>query len=171
MDKLKVQMVPIENLHPYEHNPRNNEDAVDPVAASIREFGFKVPIIVDQSMTIAAGHTRYLAAKKLGLTEVPVIMAEDLSSEQIQAYRIVDNKTQEQAKWDYRKLDEELEKIENIDMSLFRFGDIGDFEPGEGLREQDLDDGGEVSIDEFEDENFNCECPVCGFRWNEKEEE
>lgn len=162
---MQIEMTALELIHPYENNPRDNDGAVDAVAESIKEFGFKVPIVVDKAMTIVAGHTRYKAAQKLGIAEVPVIKAEELSSEQIQAYRIIDNKTAEMSKWDYGKLDEELSMIMDIDMTRFGFGD--GFDDGEGLRTQDLDDSEEISLDEFEDENFNCECPMCGFKWNE----
>lgn len=162
---MQIEMTALELIHSYENNPRDNDGAVDAVAESIKEFGFKVPIIVDQAMTIVAGDTRYKAAVKLGLTEVPVIKAEDLSSEQIKAYRIVDNKTAEMSKWDYGKLDEELSMIMDIDMTRFGFGD--GLDDDDGLRTQDLDDGEEISLDDFEDENFDCECPMCGFKFNE----
>lgn len=166
MDEQKIIMMRLDALVPYKNNPRVNDAAVPAVKASISEFGFKVPIIVDVANTIIAGHTRYKAAMELGLEEVPVIQASSLSSEQVQAFRVIDNKTQELAKWDYAKLDEELDKIMNIDMSLFGFTDIGG-EDGT-VREQNLDDSSEISLDDFEDENFECECPVCGFRFNDK---
>lgn len=165
MEERKIVMMRLDDLHPYANNPRINDAAVPAVKESIKEFGFKVPIIIDAAGTIVAGHTRYKAAQELGLEEVPVICADDLSSEQVQAFRVIDNKTQELAKWDYEKLDEELDKIMDIDMTLFGFTDIG--EDDGVVREQDLDDSTEVSLDDFEDENFECECPVCGFRWNE----
>lgn len=161
----RIEYVSISDIYPYENNPRDNDGAVESVANSIREFGFKVPIIVDDAMTIVAGHTRYKAAEQLGLTEVPIIRASGLSSEQIQAYRIVDNKTQELSKWDFAKLDQELDQIMNIDMTQFGFG--GE-EKDEGvIREQDIDNGTEISLDDFEDENFDTECPMCGFRFSE----
>ncbi len=165
MEERKIVMVRIEDIHPYANNPRINDAAVPAVKESIKEFGFRVPIIIDAAGTIIAGHTRYKAAQELELEEVPVICADDLSSEQVQAFRVIDNKTQELAKWDYAKLDEELSKIMDIDMSLFGFTDIGNEEGT--VREQNLDDSSEISLDDFEDENFECECPVCGFRWNE----
>ncbi len=165
MEEQKIVMMRLEDLTPYENNPRINDAAVPAVKESIKEFGFKVPIVVDAAGTIIAGHTRYKAAMELGLEEVPVIQASTLSSEQVQAYRVIDNKTQELAKWDYAKLDEELDKIMNIDMSLFGFTDIGEEEGT--VREQNLDDSSEISLEDFEDENFECECPICGFRWNE----
>lgn len=105
---------------PYENNPRINDNAVDAVAASIKEFGFKVPIIVDKNNVIVAGHTRLKAAQKLGLEEVPVIVADDLTEEQIKAFRLADNKVSELADWDFSKLEAELSGLE-MDMTQFNF--------------------------------------------------
>lgn len=110
----------LEEIKPYEKNPRNNDNAVDAVAASIREFGFKVPIIIDKDNIIVAGHTRYKAAKKLGLKTVPCIKADDLTDEQVKAFRLADNKVAEQADWDFELLNEELETI-TMDMDQFGF--------------------------------------------------
>lgn len=110
----------LEEIKPYEKNPRNNDNAVDAVAASIREFGFKVPIIIDKDNIIVAGHTRYKAAKKLGLKTVPCIKADDLTDEQVKAFRLADNKVAEQAEWDFELLNEELETI-TMDMEQFGF--------------------------------------------------
>ena len=87
----------VEELIPYVNNPRDNSAAVDAVASSIAEFGFKVPIIVDRNSVVVTGHTRLQAAKKLGLAEVPVLMADDLSDAQVKAFRIADNKVSSQA--------------------------------------------------------------------------
>lgn len=110
----------LEEIKPYEKNPRNNDNAVDAVAASIREFGFKVPIIIDKDNIIVAGHTRYKAAKKIGLKTVPCIKADDLTDEQVKAFRLADNKVAEQAEWDFDLLNEELETI-TMDMEQFGF--------------------------------------------------
>ena len=107
-------------LIPYSNNPRNNDSAVDAVAASIKEFGFKVPIIVDADNVIVAGHTRLKAALKLGLEKVPCIKADDLSPEQLKAFRLADNKVGELATWDFYKLEQELDALE-MDMSAFGF--------------------------------------------------
>ena len=118
---MNVIDLPISEIIPYENNPRNNDGAVDAVAASIREFGFKVPVIIDKNNILVAGHTRLKAAKKLGLAKVPAIRADDLTEEQIKAFRIADNKTSELAEWDFRRLEAELDKIQKIDMSAFGF--------------------------------------------------
>ena len=111
----------VNELVPYENNPRHNDDAVEYVANSIEQFGFKVPIIIDKDNVIVAGHTRLKAAKKLGMEYVPCILADDLSDEQVRAFRLADNKVGELAGWDFTKRDEELAKILDIDMSMFSF--------------------------------------------------
>ena len=111
----------LKDIKPYEKNPRKNDSAVDAVANSIREFGFKVPVVVDKDGVIVCGHTRYKAAKKLGLEKVPCVVADDLTEEQIKAYRLADNKVSELAEWDIDLLGEELDGIFDIDMSDFGF--------------------------------------------------
>ena len=121
MDKLKVEYRKVADLNPYANNPRLNDGAVDAVAASIKEFGFKVPIVVDSDGVIVTGHTRLKAAKKLGIDTVPVIVADDLTPEQVKAFRLADNKTGELAQWDLDKLEIELDGIDEIDMGDFGF--------------------------------------------------
>lgn len=120
MNNISIENISIDKLKPYENNPRNNDNAVDAVAQSIKEFGFKVPIVVDENNVIITGHTRYKASKKLGLTKVPCIRADDLTDEQVKAFRLADNKVSELATWDESKLNIELEDI-NLDMSEFGF--------------------------------------------------
>ena len=110
-------------LIPYKNNPRKNDEAVKYVANSIRDFGFKVPIVIDKNNVIVAGHTRYKASQQLGLKEVPCIVADDLTEEQIKAFRLADNKVSEFAEWDFSILDDELEDID-IDMEQFGFEDL-----------------------------------------------
>lgn len=142
MSKLKVEYRNVADLNPYGNNPRLNDGAVDAVAASIKEFGFKVPIVVDSDGVIVTGHTRLKAAKKLGLGSVPVIVADDLSPEQVKAFRLADNKTAELAEWDLGKLDIELNGIDDIDMSDFGFDDVdlGDLGIGSDLAGSDADE-------------------------------
>lgn len=121
MKELKWE--PIKSIRPYEKNPRRNDEAVDAVAASIREFGWQQPIVVDRDGVIIAGHTRYKAAKKLKCDTVPVVVAENLTDEQVKAYRLADNKTGELAGWDFSALEEELAGLAQIDMSQFGFAD------------------------------------------------
>ena len=124
MEQLKVVYRSIEELLGYDNNPRNNEDAVAKVAESIRQFGFKVPILIDQNDVIIAGHTRKLAAQELGMIQVPCICVSDLSSEQVRAFRLADNKVAEFSSWDPDKLADELAAIMDIDMTVFDFPDM-----------------------------------------------
>jgi DNA modification methylase len=120
---MKIELRNLSDIKPYENNPRLNDDAVDAVAASIREFGFRQPIVVDAEGVIVVGHTRYKAALKLGLEKVPVHIAKDLTPEQIKAYRIADNKTAELSDWNYDLLPIELGELKgmNYDLGLLGF--------------------------------------------------
>lgn len=124
MSDLKIVYKNIDELIPYENNPRNNDNAVEAVAKSIEEFGFKVPLVIDKDGEIAAGHTRLKAAKELGLEEVPCIIADDLTPEQVKAFRLADNKVAEFAEWDFNLLGLELGEIENISMEDFGFDEL-----------------------------------------------
>jgi len=128
---------PINEVIPYEKNPRINDNAVPAVMKSIEEFGFKVPIVIDKNGTIVTGHTRLKAAKKLGMKTVPCIVADDLTPEQIKAFRLADNKVAEAAEWDMELLNEELDGIVDIDMSDFNFSDITDSPSFEDVVEDD----------------------------------
>ena len=119
---LEITNMKVSEIHPYEKNPRFNDAAVDAVAKSIQEFGWRSPIVVDKDMVIVCGHTRLKAAIKLGLTEVPVHIAADLTPEQIQAYRIADNKTGEIAEWNYDLLPVELRELQGADFDLSLLG-------------------------------------------------
>lgn len=119
---MRVENWPIDKVTPYENNPRKNDDAVEYVANSIKEFGFRSPIIVDRNGVIICGHTRLKAALSLGLTEVPVHVADNLTDEQVRAYRLTDNKTGEFAEWDFPMLNEELEGIDWLDIDMQQFG-------------------------------------------------
>lgn len=151
MKEMKIEYKNIDDIIPYENNPRKNDEAVDYVANSIKEFGFKVPIIIDKDNVVVTGHTRLKASQKLGLKEVPVIYADDLSEEQIKAFRIADNKVSEYSTWDLDKLDLELEDI-NLDMS--EFGILADNIDWAGV-----EDISEENYDEPEKEML--ECPFC----------
>ena len=114
----------ITDVKPYEKNPRRNDEAVDYVAESIRHFGWKQPIVIDKNGIIVAGHTRYKAAKKLGLKKIPCIVADDLTDEQVKAYRLADNKVAEAAEWDFALLDQELDDLFDFDMTVFGFDPV-----------------------------------------------
>jgi ParB-like chromosome segregation protein Spo0J len=141
---MKVELWKISDIKPYPGNPRQNDAAVDAVAESIRQFGFRQPIVVNTDGVIICGHTRYRAALKLGLTEVPVHVATDLTPAQVKAYRIADNKTAELASWDYELLPIELSALHGMDFDMGLLGFSKDelakiFDPGvqEGLTDPD----------------------------------
>lgn len=108
MGEIKIEYRKLDEIKPYEKNPRNNSRAINAVAKSIQEFGFKVPLVVTANGEIVCGHTRYAAAIKLGLSELPTVTATDLTPTQIKAFRIADNKTAELAEWDFGLLEAEL---------------------------------------------------------------
>lgn len=143
----------ISEIFPYEKNPRRNDDAVKYVAESIKQFGFKVPIVIDKDNIIVAGHTRYKAAKKLNLQNVPCIVADDLTDEQIKAFRLADNKTGEMADWDFDMLSAELDDLFDFDMKALGFADNVDIDW--------------ANVEELSDETYEMpekdmlECPHC----------
>lgn len=141
---MNIIDVELDKLKPYENNPRFNDEGVEKVANSIKQFGFKVPIIIDSNNVIIAGHTRLKAAKQLGMDKVPCIIASDLTEEQIKAFRLADNKVSEFSSWDYEKLEEELTNIVqngeiNID-SLIKLGFESDLNIDNKEIEEALDD-------------------------------
>lgn len=137
---MEIVMKTLKEIMPYEKNPRKNDDAVKYVAESIKQFGFKVPIVIDRDGVIVAGHTRYKAAKKLKLDAVPCIVADDLTEEQIKAFRLADNKVAEKAEWDFVLLTEELDDLFGFDMDLFGFGDEDEEEDEEEQPAVERDD-------------------------------
>lgn len=145
---MQIEMQHVDELIPYAKNARHNDKAVDKVASSIQEFGFKNPIIVDEHNEIIAGHTRLLAAKKLGIKEVPTIKVDDLTPEQIKAFRIADNKTAEIAEWDYELLAQELEELKLADYNLELTG--FDFSEAEELLDSLKDENDYAEADDFE---------------------
>ena len=148
----------LNEIKPYENNPRHNDNAVDAVANSIREFGFKVPIVVDSDGVIVAGHTRYKAAQKLGLQTVPCLVADDLTDEQVKAFRLADNKVGELATWDLDALKVELDNIGEIDLSGMGF----DLTLHDEYTEPDIED---FSNSTTSGKVETCHCPKCGFEW------
>ena len=158
---MTVQEIFINDLKPYKNNPRKNDKAVDAVVKSIQQFGFKEPIVIDKDNVIVCGHTRLKAAQKLKLEKIPCVIADDLTPEQIKAFRLIDNKTAELAEWDFDMLSKELANIEIPEFDMAEF----DFEI-KNFSEQKLNSGEEISTENFSDEKFNCTCPKCGFKFN-----
>ena len=151
---MKIEMIKTGDLIPYHNNPRKNDEAVKYVASSIKEFGFKVPIVVDESNVIVTGHTRHKAAVKLGLKEVPCISANDLTPVQIKAFRIADNKVGELAGWNFDLLSLELAGLEELDFDVkdFGFDADEDFDVASFFEESE----------EKEEEPKKLTCPHCG---------
>lgn len=153
---VTIVMKKTNELIPYDKNPRDNDKAVDAVANSIKAYGFKVPIVIDVNNVVVTGHTRLKAAKKLGLEEVPCIVADDLTEEQIRQFRIVDNKTSELSDWNFDLLREELLALDDVDMVQFGFDDLDsilktevkddDFDEDEELPENPYSKRGDVYV-------------------------
>lgn len=149
---MEVININVNKLTPYENNPRNNNEAIQYVANSIKEFGFKVPLVIDNDNVVICGHTRLLAAKQLGMEEVPCIVADDLTDEQIKAFRLADNKVGEIATWDLNKLQLELDFL---DYNMEDFGFI------EAMEEPDISE----FLEDHESkpkEPKTVVCPDCG---------
>ena len=163
MTEFIVEDWPVERLTPYENNPRDNDDAVPAVRASIEEFDWQQPIVVDEDGVIIIGHTRYKAALAMGADTVPVKVARGLTPEQCRALRLADNRTHDLSMFIETMLQEELDAIESIDMSQFGF-DVPDVEPidlGDGPGEG----GGGMGMGLGSGDPKKCRCPKCGFEF------
>ena len=155
----KLIKVRLDDLVPYENNPRKNAKAVDPVAESIRQTGYNAPIIVDENMIILAGHTRLKSLQKLGWEECEVLQVSGLAEEQKAKFRLLDNKAGEFSQWDYVALLDEMDGLEWEGLVL----DWGLTGKDDSDAEFDNTEYGESA---FGDEEFEYECPECGFRFN-----
>ena len=144
---MDIILKAVDELIPYENNPRINDEAVKYVAESIKQFGWKVPMVIDSNNVIVSGHTRFKAAKELGIEEVPCIIADDLTEEQIKAFRIADNKVGEVAEWDSELLKIELGELENLEFDMESFG--FDFDDVEEIEEKEREDLGSSLKDEY----------------------
>lgn len=153
---------PIKDLKPYKKNAKKHpKEQVERIANSIKEFGFTQPVLIDKHNNVVAGHGRVLGAKKAGLTEVPTLCLDDLTEEQIKAYRLADNKLNE-SDWDYALVDEEIEQLltSDIDMSLFGFE--LDVEEAEKQRKKKVEFTAIEGSKEIKTEH---KCPRCGYEW------
>ena len=161
---MNVKNINIKDIRPYENNAKKHDKTqINNVAESIKQYGFVQPIVIDKDGVIVIGHCRALAAKKLGLKEVPCVCVEDLTEEQVKALRIVDNKSNE-SEWDFDILPDELAEI---DLSNFSF-DFGIEDEEETVTSEPKEATGavEYGTEDFSDEKFECECPRCGFKFN-----
>ena len=155
---MQVVMRKIRDLKPYKNNAKKHpKEQVNRIAESIKEFGFTQPVLIDKNNEVVVGHGRILGAKQAGLKEVPTVMLEDLTEEQIKAYRLIDNKLNE-SDWDYVMLDQEVEQLlqSNIDMSLFGFEML---EPPKRKKVEFEVFEGSKSIE------TKHKCPRCGYEW------
>lgn len=160
--ELKIEYIDIDSIKPYENNPRHNEEAIPYVMNSIKEFGFKNPIIIDKNNVIIAGHTRLESAKRLGMKEVPIIHADDLTEEQVKAFRLADNKVSEKSSWNFELLTDELNDILDINMKDFGFLDV------DMNVEWDNTIPEENELQDKKEEIFY-ECPYCHNQISEKD--
>lgn len=168
---MKVTMAKVEDIQPYAGNPRTiSDDAVNRVSKSIEEFGFQQPIVVDKNHVIIVGHTRYIAAIELGLEKVPIHVAENLTDEQVRAYRIADNKTGEISSWDKELLRGELEllqALEDFDMQNTGFSESELLKALTPPTPPDPNPSGSSEHDSSM--TFEHKCPKCGFEYNDEE--
>jgi ParB-like chromosome segregation protein Spo0J len=163
---LQFETWPIDRCIDYARNPRKNDHAVDKVAAAIKEFGFRVPIVAKSDGLVVDGHLRLKAAKKLGLTDVPVILADDMTDAQIQAFRLSVNKVAELADWDIDLLKVELQDLDAQGFDLTLTG----FELGEMAALFDEGSAPDSSTQEIDPDDYEmgCTCPKCGFEFDPK---
>ena len=164
---MKIENVSIAKVIPYIRNPRKNDNAIEKVASSIQEFGFRQPIVVDEESVIIAGHTRYESAKRLGMNTVPVHVAKGLTPQQVKAYRIADNRVGQESEWDYDLLKLELDELKNPESTGFEDFEISDilkeinFEPSFESEQQRLDELDPKMV----------ECPHCHKEFDVREQE
>ena len=165
---MKLEILKLAYIIPYQNNPRKNDDAVNAVAESIRQCSYVAPIIVDEGNVIIAGHTRYKALKALGMEEAQCLVCEGLSEEQKRKYRYLDNKTGEKATWDLLKLEVELEALELEGFDFFGMAEeLPIYGGGTGSgADRELNGVEEYDAEVFGDEGFKYQCPACGFRFN-----
>lgn len=174
---MNIKEVSIDQLKPYANNPRNNKNAIQYVADSISKFGFKIPMVVTPSMEIVCGHTRYEAAKRLGMSAVPCVIADDLTEAQIKAFRIIDNKSNELASWDFAKMNKEIEELfdyrdefEQFDLHFKEMAIqanelLSSLSPMEIKSDKSADNGRDSDLLESAEPMDECRqvtCPKCG---------
>ena len=169
---MQINVIPLNKIIPYARNPRQNAGApVSKVKASLKEFGWRQPIVVDKDMVIVVGHTRYAAALELGMETAPVHIADTLSPAQIKAYRIADNRTGAEAQWDMELLGLEIQDLKELDFNLDLTGFNADELAGielEGEPKESAPDSSSKEIDP-DDYQMGCRCPRCGFEFDDKQ--
>lgn len=158
-------ILPINEIRPYENNPRINDNAVNAVVKSIRQCGYIAPIIIDENHVILAGHTRLKALKAMDVEEAQVLICDSLSEEQKKKFRFLDNKIGEKSEWDFVKL---LDELHGLDLEGFDFFGTGNTpDPSQTCDDpREITSGKEIETEAFDDEEFKYQCPKCGFRFN-----
>lgn len=169
---MKIELLPITAITPYARNPRKNQSAIAAVKASLKEYGFQQPLVIDRDNVIVVGHTRFAAALELGMTEVPVKYADGLSAAQIKGYRIMDNRSAQNSEWDMELLRVEMEGLKELDFDLDLTGFTSD-ELAEIVLNTKPDSESELvsSAQEIDPDDYQmgCRCPRCGFEFNDKQ--
>ena len=161
---MNIKTIPIDQLKPYAHNPKTHPaEQIEKIAKSITEFGFLVPILIDADNSIIAGHGRILAARKLGLKNIPAVSADHLTDAQIRAYRIADNKLTESA-WDIDMLHSEITTLQDMEFDLDLTG-FDDIELGEMFADALIEEPPEEFPEFDEDIETENVCPKCGYKW------
>ena len=170
--ELKVETWPIERLVEYARNPRKNDEQVERMKAAIKEFGFRIPVVAKSDGTLVDGHLRLKAARALGLTEVPVALADELTETQVKAFRLLANQSANWAEWDYDLLKLEMEELEaeNFDLDLIGFderdlegiGDVYTKEPDKKAAEG----AQEIDLSTMTNEKPAHKCPQCGYEFD-----
>lgn len=165
---MKIESRPLDQITPYVRNPRRNQAAIGVVKASLKEYGWQQPIVVDGEGVIIAGHTRYLAALELGWTEAPVCVARDLTPAQAKAYRLMDNKSHERAEWDMELLALEMEDLKGLEFALeltgFDLSELAGFDSPPAITPESSTQ--EIDPNEYQ---MNTRCPRCGFEFDDKQ--
>jgi site-specific DNA-methyltransferase (adenine-specific) len=154
----QVEWIEVASLTPYDKNPRKNDETVPYLKNSIQRFGFKVPLVIDKDGTVVTGHTRLKAALELGMERVPCVRADDLTAEQIKAFRLVDNKIQELSGWDFAALEAEIDALGDS----FDMGDFGFKDDTEAPSDDFFENAGDSSGEDDKPKTKTVICPHCG---------
>ena len=158
----------VNELTPYARNARINDKTVPYLVNSIKRFGFKVPLVIDEKGVVVCGHTRLKAALECGMARVPCVLADDLTEDEIKAFRLAYNKIQEMSGWDFGLLDQELDELRELgfgdeEMKELGFGDASDVNPDDFFEDDNTGDGADK-----EPKTIECTCPECGHKFTQE---
>lgn len=167
---MKIEILPITSITPYARNPRKNQSAIATVKASLKEYGFQQPLVLDRDNVIVVGHTRFAAALELGMKEVPVKYCDDLTPAQIKGYRIMDNRSAQNSDWDMDLLALEFDdlKAEGFDLDLTGFDadELAGIDLNGEPESAPASSATEIDPDDYQ---MGCRCPRCGFEFDDKQ--